>query len=70
VLGLSNPMLGDGYVNWLLVRVGSDVVWFRLGRIAGCVRWAKLVTCSRQIAVMDVLLVVLVVMIVVVNGND
>jgi len=26
VLGLECPMLGDGYVKWLLVRVGSDVV--------------------------------------------
>lgn len=27
VLGFGSPMLGDGYVKWLLVRVGSDVVW-------------------------------------------
>jgi hypothetical protein len=24
VLGAESPMLGDGYVKWLLVRVGSD----------------------------------------------
>jgi len=27
VLGLECPMLGDGYVKWLLVRVGSDGVF-------------------------------------------
>ena len=37
VLGAESPMLGDGYVKWLLVRVGSDVVRFWGRRIAGSV---------------------------------
>lgn len=35
VLGLGSPMLGDGYVKWLLVRVGSDVVRFGVEGLQG-----------------------------------
>lgn len=49
VLGFGSPMLGDGYVKWLLVRVGSDVVWFLAPKDRRvCVRLGNLVTCLRQ----------------------
>ena len=35
VLGAESPMLGDGYVKWLLVRVGSDVVRFGVEGLQG-----------------------------------
>lgn len=53
VLGLDNPMLGAGYVKWLLVRVGSDVVWLLAWKDRRvCVRLGNVVTCSRQMTVM------------------
>lgn len=53
VLGFGSPMLGDGYVKWLLVRVGSDVVWFLAPKDRRvCVRLGNLATCLRQMTVM------------------
>ena len=70
VLGFGSSMLGDGYVKWLLVRVGSDVAWCfdSEGSQGLCRIWEP--RCLVEADDCDDTFLVVVMMVMIVNGKN